>query len=96
MSNSVIEGEKESSTTVEHTQALSKSLTLSTDDEAPVARGVDAEEIPSGYWLSFRFLGSTISIVLLAKTTRRTHVPSPDGTQAYIKGNVLSETLAKS
>ncbi|KAK4936926.1 hypothetical protein LTR10_022304 [Elasticomyces elasticus] len=61
MSNIVIEGEKESSTTVEHTQPLSKSLTLGTDDEAPVARGVDAEEIPSGYWLSFRFLGSTIS-----------------------------------
>ncbi|KAI1618842.1 siderophore iron transporter [Exophiala viscosa] len=65
MSDIVIEGEKESSSTVEHTQGLSKTLTLP-DDEAPVARGIDAEEIPAGYWLSFRFLGSVASIVLLA------------------------------
>lgn len=36
------------------------------DVEAPDARGVDLEDIPPQYWWSFRFLGSAISIILLA------------------------------
>lgn len=36
------------------------------DDEAPEIRGVDLEDISPMYWRSFRFLGSAISIVLLA------------------------------
>ena len=36
------------------------------DMEAPEARGLDLEDIPSRYWWSFRFLGSATSIILLA------------------------------
>lgn len=36
------------------------------DVEAPIARGVDVEEIPEKYWLSWRFLGAAFSIILLA------------------------------
>lgn len=54
----------EISGTTEHVNDLSKTETI--DDEAPVARGVDVDEIPAGYWMSFRFLGSVASIVLLA------------------------------
>lgn len=36
------------------------------DIEAPNARGVDLDDIPSQYWWSFRFLGSATSIILLA------------------------------
>ncbi|CAK7214682.1 hypothetical protein SBRCBS47491_002235 [Sporothrix bragantina] len=40
---------------------------LETDDiEAPEARGVEADDIPDAYWWSFRFIGSCISIILLA------------------------------
>ena len=40
--------------------------TADEDVEAPIARGVDVEAIPSKYWLSWRFLGSAFSIILLA------------------------------
>ena len=36
------------------------------DVEAPIARGVDLDAIPHQYWLSYKFLGSAFSIVLLA------------------------------
>lgn len=36
------------------------------DSEAPEIRGVDSGDIPSQYWWSFRFLGSGLSVILLA------------------------------
>ncbi|CAK7222292.1 hypothetical protein SCUCBS95973_004793 [Sporothrix curviconia] len=44
---------------------ISKANTDS-DQEAVNARGVQADNIPAGYWRSYRFLGSFMSIVLLA------------------------------
>jgi hypothetical protein len=36
------------------------------DVEAPIARGVDLDAIPEKYWMSYKFLGSVFSIILLA------------------------------
>ncbi|ERS98989.1 hypothetical protein HMPREF1624_04184 [Sporothrix schenckii ATCC 58251] len=38
------------------------------DHEAPAARGVQFDDIPAKYWLSYRFLGSAFSVVLLASS----------------------------
>ncbi|CAK7207711.1 hypothetical protein SEUCBS139899_010522 [Sporothrix eucalyptigena] len=44
---------------------ISKSNTEG-DTEAVTARGVQSDNIPAGYWRSYRFLGSFASVVLLA------------------------------
>ena len=46
-------------------EQISKTIT-DRDQEAVAARGVQSDNIPAGYWRSYRFLGSFMSIVLLA------------------------------
>lgn len=41
-------------------------LNTDADTEAVQARGVEVDNIPAGYWWSYRFLGTFSSIVLLA------------------------------
>jgi len=36
-------------------------------DESPDVH-TDADEVPSGYWLSFKFLGTVLAIILLANS----------------------------
>ncbi|KIH87497.1 siderophore iron transporter [Sporothrix brasiliensis 5110] len=45
---------------------VNNNLNTDSDTEAVTARGVEADNIPSGYWYSYRFLGTFSSIVLLA------------------------------
>ncbi|KAL1889494.1 hypothetical protein Sste5346_008872 [Sporothrix stenoceras] len=52
--------------TVEHVTTNDIDADIDADIEAPEARGVEADNIPDAYWLSFRFLGSCASVVLLA------------------------------
>lgn len=50
----------------EYEPASSNNNNSDGDHEAAAARGAQLDDIPAGYWWSFRFLGSAFSIVLLA------------------------------
>ena len=43
-----------------------KTTTMDSDQEGAAARGARVNDIPAGYWYSFRFLGSFFSLILVA------------------------------
>lgn len=43
-----------------------KTTTTDSDQEGAAARGAQVNDIPAGYWYSFRFLGSFFSLILVA------------------------------